>query len=1232
MKYRDLVQFDPVESIVHLSISGALDAARELVASFVISDGMAKQLVDLVIPQLQFDEPRDNKSVFVVGNYGTGKSHLMCLLSAVCEHAELVSAVCDRRVAEAAGTIAGRFEVVRIEIGATKKPLRDIVFTEIQEAVAARGVDFVVPSMEEASNNKDIIVSLMSEFAETFPEKGLLVVVDELLDYLRGRHGSELVLDLNFLRELGEAARLTRFRFLAGVQESLFESPSFQFAADSLRRVKDRFEQLRIVREDVAYVVAERLLRKTPEQMGRIREHLQQFTPLYSSMAEQLDDFVRLFPVHPAYLEVFEKVYIAEKREVLKTISRLMAAMLDTDVPEHEPGLLSYDSYWLALRDNPSFRSIPDIREVIDKSLVLEGRVQNAYTRPQYRPMALRIIHALSVHRLTTGDISSPLGPTAEELRDDLCLWLPMPEADADFLRTTVETALKEIVRTVNGQFISFNPDNEQYYIDLKKDIDFDAKIEERASTLDPEHFDRYYFEVLARVMECEATYVAGHSIWEHQVEWREHRVTRPGYLFFGAPNERSTAQPPRDFYLYFPRIYEPTEYDEQQQPDEVFFVLDLKAVGAEVAEQFTGWLRAFAGARAMSDLAAANTKQVYQNKAAEYLQKLQRWLRENLSVACQVTYAGVTKPLPRWLEASGARSQLSVRDIVGAVASACLAPHFAQTMPKYPVFATLVTRDNLPQAAAEAVKWLCTQGKTKQGAEMLEALQLLQGDKLAPRSSQYALHVLDLLEAKGEGQVLNRSELLVTESSVEVEPDARLEPELLVVVLVALTHSGDLAISLAGQKYDAANLEDLAKVQIRDLTEFRFVQRPSSTPLAALQALFELLDLPPGLVRNPDTHDDAAKQLQAAVALQLDSVVKALQHVQSGLPIWGAQVLEGQAQDSAQAHLSAYKGFLQGLQPLNTGGRLRNFKPTVSEVEAQRPAQQALVRVAKLAELVAAIQPAATYLQLAGEVLAADDEWVGMARALQQEQLSKLRDPEQQGKSNLRSSVLSSLEGLRRQYVQRYLQLHREARLNAEEDGRKGRLTKDSRLAQLNALATIDFLPRAQLTGVQDLIGSLKTCFSLSDHDLQAEPVCRHCQYRPVQEPRPVSGQVVLANADQQLDRLVQAWAQMLCDNLSDPTVTPGLALLKPQDRSLIEGFVATRTLPDPVSEAFVAAVRSLFSGLERVPLTHDMLIEALARDGAACDLPELRKRFEQLIADLAKGKEPAKVRIVIE
>ena len=103
---------------------------------------------------------------------------------------------------------------------------------------------------------------MMEAFHRKFPDQGLLLVVDELLDYLRTRKDQEIILDLNFLREIGEVSKYLRFRFIAGVQEAIFDSPRFAYVADSIHRVKDRFEQVLIVRKDVKFVVAERLLKK----------------------------------------------------------------------------------------------------------------------------------------------------------------------------------------------------------------------------------------------------------------------------------------------------------------------------------------------------------------------------------------------------------------------------------------------------------------------------------------------------------------------------------------------------------------------------------------------------------------------------------------------------------------------------------------------------------------------------------------------------------------------------------------------------------------------------------------------------------------------------------------------------------------------------------------------------------------------------------------------------------
>lgn len=60
----------------------------------------------------------------------------------------------------------------------------------------------------------------------------------------------------------------------------------------------------------------------TCEQQAKIRKYFTVFAKFYGHMNEWMEEFIRLFPVHPDYIDTFERVRAVEKREVFKTLSR----------------------------------------------------------------------------------------------------------------------------------------------------------------------------------------------------------------------------------------------------------------------------------------------------------------------------------------------------------------------------------------------------------------------------------------------------------------------------------------------------------------------------------------------------------------------------------------------------------------------------------------------------------------------------------------------------------------------------------------------------------------------------------------------------------------------------------------------------------------------------------------------------------------------------------------------
>jgi len=1244
MKYGDLIQFEPLETVLQLRAANDQKTAENMIKTYVISEEMAERLTDIVFPQLQFDKAADNKGVLIVGNYGTGKSHLMSVISSIAEHAKLAALINNSTVADAAQSIAGKFKVIRTEVSAASEmSLRDIVTNLLTDELAKIGVTYVFPSADKITNHKSCFEDMMAEFHEVYPDHGLLFVVDELLDYLDSRKDQQVVQDLGFMREIGESCTELRFRYIAGIQEAIFDSHRFQFISDRLRRVKDRFEQVFIARNDIKYVVAERLLKKSADQQANIRNYLTPFAKFYGSMNERMDEFVRLFPVHPDYIDTFERVSAVEKRQILKSLSISMNKLLKSEIPTDYPGIIAYDSYWKELSTDAGYRTLPDIRDVINVSDVLLDRINRSFTRPAYKKMALRIINALSLHRLTVNDIHSPMGATAQELRDNLCLYQPGIEDlggdPADDLLSQVETVLREIHKTVSGQFISSNPDNHQYYLDLKKTDDFDAIIGQRAETLSPEALNRAYHKSLYNIIECsDLPDTEFRNLWGNEIEWRERMSGRQGWLFFGTPKERSTAYPPRDFYLYFIQPFDTPKFKDDKLSDEVqFFFSGMDEVFKKTLEQY-------AAAIDLAATASGHAKSTYDAKSVGFQRAMNKWLQEHMTTAFEVTYLGRRKPMMEWVKGQSLRNRaglgenerINFRDMINTLAGICLAPHFETLAPEYPAFSVLVTSKSREQyAAKDAIRMISGGNATKQAAAVLDALQLLDGDRIAPGQSKYAKHILDQLKKKPHGQVVNRAEILETVHGVDyLEPSSyRLETEWVAVLLAALIYSGDIVLAIPGNKFDASKLSELASTSVDDIAAFKHIEQPKDWNLPGLQALYELLELPPGLaIEISQNKDTSIALLHDRIADKVKNLVTMLHSLRDRLPFWGGCVLTEAEAEQYKKQLTETKNFLESLQAYNTPGKLKNFRFSAEQVREQEHGLKQLDNIQKLQNLVTELSSLAAYLSKAEAILPMEHEWNEQIKTARADTLQQLDKESERSKANFRSQVTQRLTELKNEYIRIYAGLYAKARLTLSEDKRKAELLRDKRLDQLQALSTIDILPSGQLTDYRNKLASLKTASSLSEKDLLIDPMPGNSDFRPINENLTISASTKLNNLEDRLGQMIKSWAETLLDNLEDPTTKDSLSLLSEHDRSAIDAFIKARKLPAPVENDFVKSLRQVLQGLVPIEVTKEEIQNAIFAEGSASTVEQLKQRFDQYLTNKCRGQDVSKVRIVLK
>jgi Predicted ATPase (AAA+ superfamily) len=906
---------------------------------------MAQSMKAPVIDQLQMDEVVDNKGVLIVGNYGTGKSHLMSVISSIAKDADNLQYLQNKTFAKDVECIAGKFEVLRIEIGGVTMSLYDILSGYIQDDFDKRNIDFEFPEQATVRNPKKVIQDMMIAFAEKYPDKGYLIVVDEFLSYLTSRDERQIVLDLEFFRALGEMCSKSKLRVIFGVQEKIFDNPRFSFVSDTLKHVSDRFTQLIITKEATSYVVSERILKKSPEQKALIRKHLEKFSNLYTGMSSRLEEFVDLYPIHPSYIDVFNKIYLIENRHILKNISTTIRDIFDTEVPENAPGIISFDDYWPAIKSNGLLKSDVTINRVVTASGQLEDIINRAFPKPAYKPLAIKIIYALSVHRLTTNGLDVQFGLTAENMKDDLCLFLPMPEQDADFLLSLIKTTLKDIMTTVSGQFIIFNDGNNQYYIDVDKVVDYDEKIKQKASVMADSELNRFFYQLVYGCLDWDAKqYVPGFEIYQRDLNWDSHNIFREGYLFLGLPGERSTAQPERDFYIHIMPPYSATTIAVKNLEDEVYFFF-------KSSDEFKELLGLFAAANSLAQISEGKDKDAYLNKAGMVRKRLIKYLGENKNTCFEVQYKGQKRQMIEVLKGRYNRD-MDFKDTVDLAASVCLDEYFDSIYPEFPVMKTKVTRKNMAENARQAFDYFAGR-KTQPATLMLQSFGILDGDKIRPEGSKYAAYFIDLLKKLPPQGVINYSDIFELKFG-DVFEDKKFKISFLFtpIVFLSMVYAGYATMTLkSGTVITASNLDQVSKLGVMDLYEFKYLSRPAQISMVELKKLFEVLDINGALLDNPNDREEGVKQLLAKAQELSNSSVLAARKLQEGFELWGEPLANAQQVDRMQKACTAVRDeFSNYSAKYNTPAKLNNFSLTGEQVD-------------ELAEQIALIKTVAEYV-----------------------------------------------------------------------------------------------------------------------------------------------------------------------------------------------------------------------------------------------------------------------------
>ena len=920
MKYKELIQFEPINEVVKFDQLSSDAYRHSLVRNFVFSDTYQKVLIPAICRNLDYTASYETFGVQIVGNYGTGKSHLMSLVSLVAENAALLPEVNNESARQVLSNISGKYKVIRFELG-TDEELWRVVCYQIDKALQSWGVDYSISNDNKPDMYADKLHRMMAHFEAHYPDKGLLVVIDEMLAYLKGRATDDkLNRDLAVLQALGQTSDQSKFRMMFGVQELIYKVPQFQFAADMLNKVNDRYKDITITKQDVQFVVQQRLLHKTDEQRDIIRRHLMKFTEYFPDMHAKLEDYVSLFPVHPSFFENFQQIRISKsQREILKTLTKKFQDIFDDEVPETEPGLICYDAYWEDLKA-PEMQTDADVRRVTAIMDTIHQKITENFTggRAPKAHLAHRIANACAV-KILQGTLENTNGVKAENLADDLC-YLSPTILNREMLVEVIDTTANQIVSATIGQYFEKNAQSQEFHLRVTGGVNYEQKIKDYVSTMNADALDNYFFNYLVGNLPIDVdSYRREFKIFQHQVEWKSHKVTLDGYIFMGNPAERSTTQPERYFYIYFMPVFNRSKIRVGSESDSVYICMD------KMSDEMKQLLSLFAASEALIKSVDTSQKKFYEQYKRIYEDKLRPVFQRDFLSCTEVYYQGEHQSV----SLSGAQGN-SKEQVISNIASTLLEEYFCEHLPNYPKFSLLrmpITPANRTAMIRGAKQKIAKPALANRDSEaILAALGLYSDGELCIDASQYAQSVKQKLEDKGEGQVLNRDEILYQyfEQTWRTR-DFEVEADLEFLVLCTMVIVGEIEISLPGNKViNAANISDITTLPEDIAYNFSHVRRPQGINLPLVREIFIRI-VGHDLTRQLNDPATFSKLISSAQRMAARAVSLA-QKVRGGIYLENEEVLSAFAGGADANRLQSLAGFCDKLANYGTKAKMSNL------------------------------------------------------------------------------------------------------------------------------------------------------------------------------------------------------------------------------------------------------------------------------------------------------------------
>ncbi len=549
MKIGDLIHTPPVRTVIRLADLGESELRRQMVETFVLTNEVSFTISTI----LEKIAASRGEGFFVIGNYGSGKSHLLNILSLTISDNEarqaFISSCQDSLTAERSLperlVKAADINPLVVEISLVEHSNREYLEQIVLKGVAAK-LNSIHPTGNTAILPEKIADLTRQEAFETLKKTlkegsygGLVLLIDELSEFLRSKENPRSYNeDVRFLQYLGEFSEAIPAWIVATMQENIENTGSL--SGELLHKIKDRYPvRFQLTGEHVKEIVSGRLVQKKDQAENTLPEIMAELQNAFKRLPFSREDFFELYPVHPATVEILDELrpLFSQHRGVIDFIHHRLAGDsgrgIEPFLEQPAAELLTPDYIFDHFRDR--------IRETVETNPYSEqvyhhyereaGRI---FSEPANAQVALRLIKLLILGALAR----APKSFTGEELTRLLLHRYSSLESVVNY------DYINEIIEQLHthGAYIAATEQKDgtkSYTIDLKADVGLlmEKKLSQTVDNLTPGD-QRVLNSLLSWIDESylPLKQLQKEPLRHEEITWQN--TARTGKIYFNTPAE----------------------------------------------------------------------------------------------------------------------------------------------------------------------------------------------------------------------------------------------------------------------------------------------------------------------------------------------------------------------------------------------------------------------------------------------------------------------------------------------------------------------------------------------------------------------------------------------------------------------------------------------------------------------------------------------------------------------